>query len=158
MTRTRLSLISVLILLLSACSQPRPSMSWVDQDVTAHDASILAADVVTHLSNYLPPARTTLILDHPAPDPNNILTETIVGSLRGSGYGVTVVDQKSGDQKSSKRPNKGTPLHYLVSQLDSGILLRLQYLETEATKFYPRTREGELSSDAVPFTLRGAQQ
>jgi len=43
----------------------------------------------------------------------------------------------------------------LVSPLDSGVLLRLQYEGVEAARFYPRAASGALTIGA-PFTVREA--
>jgi len=46
------------------------------------------------------------------------------------------------------------PLRYLVSRLDDGIVLHLQYRNIEASRFYSRAVDGRLMP-AAPFAVRG---
>lgn len=151
MVRARMLLALVAALVLSACATSRPSMSYVAKEVTAADAQILAADAVAHLADPLPPAHTTLVLDPPATATQDVLTEAMVSALRARGYGVTLVDPKIGTASDHE-----TPLRYLASPLDQGVVLRLQYQGIEASRFYPRATDGKLLSNGAPFTVRGS--
>jgi len=144
----RVFLSLVVALALSACATTsRPSMSYVAPTVTASDAQTLADDAVQHLADPLPPARTTLVLDTPR-GANDALTASMLEKLRARGFGVTQADPQTGP-----KADQGTPLRYLASPLENGVVLRLQYLGREATKFYPRTADGRLLNTA-PFTVR----
>ncbi len=48
---------------LAGCATTRPSMSYVAPEVTAGDATVLAADAAAWLATPLAPAHTTIILD-----------------------------------------------------------------------------------------------
>lgn len=150
----RLHLIAPLAaaLLLSACATSRPTMSYVEPTVTASDAQTLASDTVAYLADPLPPARTTIVLDPPAAKDHDALTAAMLPALRARGYGVTLVDPQTG-----KAGGAGVPLRYIASPLDSGVLLRLQYQGTEASRYYPRSSNGQLLPGA-PFTVRGGAQ
>ncbi|EJD3148822.1 conjugal transfer protein TrbH [Salmonella enterica] len=152
MTRARMFLPLFAALVLSACATSRPSMSYVAAEVTSSDARTLAADAVAYLADPLPPAHTTLVLDPPAASGQDVLTPAMLAALRARGYGVTVADAKTG-----AAAGKGTPLRYLASPLDSGVVMRLQYLGVEASRFYPRTTNGQLLSNGAPFIVRGGQ-
>ncbi|CDG90681.1 Conjugal transfer TrbH family protein [Xenorhabdus bovienii str. feltiae Florida] len=140
------------VLFLSACTTTRPSMSYVAPQVTPSDAQVLAGDAVVYLANPLPPARTTLVLDPPTANASpDVLTPALIAALRMRGYGVTVADAKTG-----MTAGKATMLRYLASPFESGVIMRLQYLGIEASRFYPRTTDGRLLSDGTPFTVREA--
>jgi len=134
---------------LSACATSRPTMSYVEPTVTASDAQVLANDTVTYLSDTLPPARTILVLDTPVTKDHDALTAAMLPALRARGYGVTLVNPQTGAA--------GMPLRYMASSLDSGVLLRLQYQDIEASRYYPRSSNGQLLLDA-PFTVRVGMQ
>lgn len=137
--------------LLSACATSRPTMSYVEPTVTIMDAQTLANDTVAFLADPLPPARTTLFIDPPVVKGADALTATIVPALRARGYGVSLVDQKTGQASG-----QGVLLRYIASSLDSGLLLRLQYLGVEASRYYPRSYDSSLLPGA-PFTVRGGR-
>ncbi|MBD8483925.1 conjugal transfer protein TrbH [Pseudomonas coleopterorum] len=138
--------------LLSACATSRPSMSYVAPEVTAADAQTLAADTVAYLSDPLPPARTTLVLDPPTHAKHDALTVAMLNALRARGYGVSIVDPKTGVPAG-----QGTPLRYLASPLYSGMVLRLQFQGVEASRFYPRTASGKLVPADADFMVRGSK-
>lgn len=135
---------------LSACATSRPSMSYVSPDITPSDAQILAAGSVAYLADPLPPAKTTIVLDPPSSGKHDALTAAMLRSLRARGYGVTVVDPKTG-----VAAGEGTPLRYIASPLENGFLVRLQFQAVEATRFYPRSADGKLLFGA-PYMVRGA--
>lgn len=145
-----------LSLTLAACATaPRPTMSYAAQEITATDANILASDAVAHLADPLPPAKTTLVLDAPRPESGmaDVMTPAMLEKLRARGYGVVQADAEKGPQAG-----EGTVLRYLASPLNNGVVLRLQYEKQEASRFYPRTKDGALVPGA-PFAVRnGGQQ
>ncbi|WP_443694974.1 conjugal transfer protein TrbH [Pseudomonas sp.] len=127
-------------------------MSYVAPELTGSDAQVLAADSMAYLADPLPPARTTLILDPPLSGQNDALSALFELSFRGRGYGVLVVDPKTG-----LAAGQGTPLRYLASSFESGVVLRLQFQGSEATRFYPRSTGGKLLSNGAPFMVRGGK-
>lgn len=142
----------ILVLALAACASTRPTMSYVAGGLSPADATVLATDIADHLADPLPPAKSSVVLDPPASQAADALTPVLLSKLRSTGYGVIVADPKTG-----AKPGAGTPVRYLVSPLDNGVVLRLQYLGVEATRFYPRSAGGALVA-AGPFTVReGAQ-
>lgn len=152
----RFLLLLVAALVLSACATTRPSVSYVDPEVTANDAETLASDAVDFLVDPLPPAHTTLLLDPPAVrqgGTTDILTRVMLDRLRAHGYGISVVV----DDRPASQGVHAIPLRYLASPLDNGIVLRLQFKGQEATKLYPRTSDGALLTNG-PFLLREVGQ
>lgn len=139
---------------LAGCSTTRPSMSYVAPEVTANDATVLAADAAEHLAPALPPARTTLVLDPPASQQNDVMTPAMIEQLRATGYGVVQVEP---NRPKDAPQIEGVPLRYLVSPLQAGVLMRLQYQGIEAARFYPRATDGSLV-EAAPFTVRQTGQ
>jgi hypothetical protein len=136
-----------LSLLLSACATTRPGtgMSYVTPglSLSKSDAATLANDTVQHLSGAFPPAKNTLVLDTPKGD--DALTPLLMAQLRSAGFGVIEAER-----------GIGVRIRYLVSPLDKGVVLRLQYLTVEAARFYPRGAGGNLLP-AAPFTVKEAK-
>ena len=126
-------------------------MSYVEPSVTATDSITLSREAVAFLADALPPARTTLVLDPPAAKNQDHLTAALLPALRARGYGVMLVDPKTGFSTG-----QGIMLRYLASPLDNGVLMRLQYQGIEASRYYPRNTSGLLLPGA-PFTRRGQQ-
>ena len=151
MARFQLMATLAAALLLSACATSRPSMSYVEPSVSATDSQTLSREAVAFLADTLPPARTTLVLDPPAAKDHDHLTAALIPALRARGFGVTLTDPKTGVPAG-----QGIALRYLASPLDSGVLMRLQYQGTEASRYYPRGSNGLLLPGA-PFTVRGGQ-
>lgn len=150
----RIALCFLLGAALAGCSTVRPSMSYVAPEVTASDATVLAADAAEHLAPALPPAHTTLVLDPPVTKQNDVMTPAMIEQLRATGYGVVQVEP---NRAKDAPPVEGVPLRYLVSPLQAGVLMRLQYQGVEAARFYPRATDGSLVESA-PFTVRQAGQ
>jgi len=71
--------------------------------------------------------------------------------LRAIGYGVIETDHT---QEHISDPHV-VLLRYLVSRLDDGVILQLQYRNIEANRFYPRIAGGGLAL-AAPFAVREA--
>jgi hypothetical protein len=134
-----------LSLLLSACATTRPGMSYVTPglSLSKSDAATLANDTVQYLSGAFPPAKNTLVLDTPKGD--DALTPLLMAQLRSAGFGVIEAER-----------GIGVRIRYLVSPLDKGVVLRLQYLTVEAARFYPRGAGGNLLLTA-PFTVKEAK-
>lgn len=135
-----------LALSLTACATSNGSKSYVAKEITQTDAEVLAADAVNHLSSPLPPAHTTFLILSPSAGEIDLLTPTLVKKLRERGYGVHET------QAETETP-AGTKLRYLASPFDNGLILRLQYLQSEATRFYQRNPDNSISPGA-PFTVR----
>ncbi len=120
------------------------TISYVDSDVTATNSERLAADAVDYLATPLPPARTTLVMQPPRGD--DPLTPILLEKLRTRGYGVVIgADAAQGEQ--------GTPIRYLASPLGTGVVLRLEYHGTVASRFYARGQDGNLTPGS-PFSVR----
>lgn len=136
----------VAVSLLSACTTMRPTMSYVAPGLSATDAETIATDSVAHLASALPPAKTTIILD---PQRFDILTVAMQEKLSARGFGVVMhnKDNQGGDEQ------QGTLLRYISTPLEYGYALRLQYNNTEATRYYPRTTAGDITAVA-PFVIR----
>jgi hypothetical protein len=139
--------------MLTGCAMlPSRSTSYVSARITAPaDARLVADDAASYLTYPLPPAQTTLVLDPPQTLQGNVMTPTLEAALRSKGYAVTQLNR----HPSPAAKPKGVQLRYLVSPLDSGVLLRLQYEGVEAARFYPRAGNGALTIGA-PFTVREA--
>lgn len=137
----------------AGCTTVRPSMSYVAPEITANDAQMLAVDAAQWLSRPLPPARTTLVLNAPATPQSDVMTPVLTEQLRATGYGVVQVSS----QQRGNTPPEGVTVRYLVSPLRAGILMRLQYQNVEAARFYQRGTDGSLVG-AAPFTVREAGQ
>lgn len=152
MKTLRILLPLVLALLVSACATTRPTMSYVAPELAPSEATVLASDTASHLATPLPPAKSTVVLDPPANRSADVLTPVLLSALRAAGYGVIEADRQTGPKSA-----EGTPVRYLVSPLENGVLLRLQYLGTEATRFYTRTADGGVVASG-PFIVREAEQ
>lgn len=140
-----------LVLILYSCfgcasfrSQTEPS--WVPPDLNFRHAMYIAVDAGKYLSKSLPPAKTTLVLM--APHGRDPITHHLEEVLRDKGFGVVRVSP--GKKKVVK---KGTPLQYRVTQYDDGLLLRLRYGDTEASRWYRLDKDG-WPSPSAPFTIR----
>jgi hypothetical protein len=145
--------VSASIGLAGCATLPNASMSYVSAKITApSDASVMADDAANYLTGPLPPAKTTLVLDPPQTAQGNVMTPALEAALRSKGYAVTELSRKP---SPSARSPQGVKLRYLVTPLDAGVLLRLQYAGVEAARFYPRAANGALSISA-PFTVREA--
>jgi hypothetical protein len=138
-------------LALGGCATtPRPSLSHVS-GVSASDAALLANAMAQFLGQQLPRAATTLVLQPPSRDQaSNALTPALHSALVQAGFGVQEA------APGTPLPNSGGyALRYLVSPLDAGVLVRLQYHQTEASRWYARNSSGQLQA-ASPFTVRVA--
>lgn len=136
--------------LLSACTTMRPGMSYVAPGLNKQDAATIAADTVAHLAQNLQPAKTTIILD--PQQRTDVLTVAMQETLIARGFGV--VRRNSAQMQEIEQ---GTPLRYISTPLEYGYALRVQYNNTEATRYYPRTTAGDITAVA-PFVIRELKQ
>lgn len=150
MSKIRLKCASLLVVLtLSACAAAtRPTMSYVTPATTGNDARVMAADAAAFLVDQVPPGRATIVLDPPKSGPD-LLTAELSANLRARGYGLLVANPKTGPLGG-----QGVPLRYTATPLNAGLVLRLQYLNHEAAKYYPRAAAGQVAADAAPFVVR----
>lgn len=138
----------VIGILLVGCANLRPAQSYVDPALSDSEKQFLAQDILAYLTQALPPARTTLILDPPASQTPDALTSVLIPALRSQGYGLIL-----NDSNTSQTEVEGIPLRYRVSHLSSGVVLRLGYLAQELSRYYPRDAQGQLQA-TLPFSLR----
>jgi len=137
-------------LVLAACARsPRPAASYVSSKVTPAEMDILVADATRYLYGALPPAKTTVLLAPAKSRTATVLSTALAEQLRATGYGVI-----ESDTREHINDPHVVPLRYLVSRLDDGIVLHLQYRNIEASRFYPRIADGGLMP-AAPFAVRG---
>jgi len=137
-------------LALTACARsPRPAVSYVSSKVTPAEIDILVADAARYLYAPLPPAQTTVLLAPTKSRAATVLSAALAEQLRATGYGVI-----ESDTREHINDPHVVPLRYLVSWLDDGIVLHLQYRNIEASRFYPRAADGRLMPTA-PFAVRG---
>jgi len=136
-------------LVLAACARsPRPAMSYVSSKVTSAEINTLVTDATNYLYGSLPPAQTTVLLAPTKSRTATALSTALAEQLRATGYGV--IESDTGERINAAHV---VPLRYLVSRVDDGIVLHLQYHDIEASRFYPRTADGGLMLLA-PFTVR----
>lgn len=156
------SFIIFICVIIDGCATYRDSMSYIEPQLSNEDIQFIVNDMVSFLADPLPPARTTLIVDLPivisdssnseqstieSSQYNENLNDELVNALRERGYGVVIADAETG-----KSDIQGTPLRYLASQLDNGVVLRLQYPGHIASRFYKRI-DGKLRKES-PFALK----
>lgn len=147
----KLAILAVACAVLAGCATTRPGMSYVSSEISPTDARTLAADAAQHLAVPLPAAKTTIVL-YPTGQRQDALTPAFTEALRATGFGVSIAPR----EKDAPAPD-GVPVRYLVSPLDYGILMRLEYQHREAARFYVRATDGSLVK-AAPFTVREATQ
>jgi len=139
--------------LLGGCAVDRTGapFSYVSPDVLQNDARAVAADATTHLAQQLAPAKTTIIL-YPGKPSRDTAIAALADELRAFGFGVAL----SSPGKDAPAV-AGVPLRYLVSPLDGGLVVRLQYMQREDARFYARAADGSLVAPA-PFSVRESVQ
>jgi len=123
------------VLALAGCqSTDRSAVSYVAVNMPPPVAAQLASDTVGYLSDNLPPARTTVVVQPGITGlARDNVSDAMIAALRQKGYGVIVSD--------ITKPNtgQGTPIRFLVSRIENGVLLRMQYPGREVTRYYVRT-------------------
>lgn len=147
----RILVLLIISLVITACATSGTT-SFVAKEITQVDAEILTNDIISYLEKPLPPASTTLILEAPSQKQGqaDVLTPLLIEKLRVHGYGVTEIKAKT---DSAQTEEKGTTLRYLAFPFRNGIVLRLQYEQNEASRYYPRDTAGSLITEH-PFTVR----
>lgn len=131
----------VTALLLAGCTTS--NRSFVMPALANEDRARLVADSVWYLERPLPPASTTLLM--PAGD--DLLLEQLADSLRQAGYGV---------REAGADADGSLPLLVAVTSLEDGVLLRLDWQQGRAARFYPRAASGTLLQNR-PFTVEARQ-
>lgn len=137
---------------LAGCATTNPGSSYVTAGISEVDATVLASDAADYLSRPLPPAKTTILLDPPSSSAMDTLSPALMEQLRARGFGVV-----EAPKKKEAAPADVVPVRYLVSPLEAGVILRLQYQSVEAARYYPRATNGALIG-AAPFAVREASQ
>jgi len=147
-----LTLIGLLpCLLLAACARsPRLAASYVSSKVGAVEIEAVCADATRHLAATLPPAQTTVLIAPAKSRRGEQLGARLAEYLRASGFGVI-----EADARDSTAAAHAVALRYLVSRVDDGLVLHLQYHGIEASRFYPRAADGALIQ-TMPFAVRGS--
>lgn len=113
----------------------------VGPQIAAPDVGPVTEDMAQFLAFQLPAAKTTLAIE-PAETP---LHQSLIGQLTGKGFGVSDDDPQA------------VSLRYLVTPLDGGVLVRMQYKHTEASRYYPRASDGSLSFSNI-YSVREADK
>ena len=151
MKKTLIPLVLILSFCLGCVSlRGQSPSSWVPPDLNFRRAIYIAVDAGKYLSSSLPPAKTTLVLI--VPSGRDPLTPHLEEVLRDKGFGVVRVSPGK-----KKVVEKGTPLQYRVTQYDGGLLLRLRYGDTEASRWYRLDKDG-WPSPSAPFTVRAERR
>jgi hypothetical protein len=144
MGRYLFPLLALTAVAVSACAPVKPGNSFV-QGVTPEDSRDLAAEIVGYVSEGLPAARSTVMLDAVSSDQlKNPLTPALTSSLATAGYSVATPPQPA---------NLAHRIAYRVSPMDGGFLLRLRIDGRESTRFYVRDTAGHLVG-VGPFIVR----
>ena len=115
--------------------------SFVAPEITASDSVIITKGMAKFLGGQMAYAKTTLELE-PVQNPFHA---QLRDQLRGMGFGVveTVI------------PNQdAVPIRYYVSPLETGVLVRMNYLGKSANLFFSRTPSG-LSINT--YAMRGSK-
>lgn len=144
--------LATVLLSLSGCAALQAKFAEMNQKPTSvrgpyiapvisqSDADEVAMNVAQFLAAHLPPARTTLVL----PQATNQFHMRLVQQLMVRGFGVVQEAQIEGE----------VPLMYIVTPFDRGVLVRLRYGGTVATRYLPRGLDGRLSLDNK-YAVRG---
>jgi hypothetical protein len=139
----------VATLALGGCATVSRTSSYVSE-VSPADAATLASSIADYLGQQLPPANTTLVLQPPAQSQaHNALTPALTRALQRAGFGVYPPTQ------DAPAPAGVHSIRYLVSPLNAGVLVRLQYDQTEASRWFARNSGRQLQAGS-PFTVRAA--
>jgi hypothetical protein len=129
----------------------RHDLSFAARDVSTADAGALATDAAQMLASIYPPAQTTLVLiPTAAAESEDMPTQAFEQALRAYGFGVV-----EAPRRADLPAPYGVPVRYRVTQLDGGVLLRLDYQGAAAARFYRRGADGYLLTMA-PFAVREA--
>jgi hypothetical protein len=126
-------------------SRNSPSVSYVQSGIGGMDAAAVANDMAQFLQHQMPAAKTTIVLE-PLRNP---LHDELVEQLTSRGFGIM---QRKPDPEQAV-----TQLRYMVTTLDSGILVRMSYQGQVASRFYSRAADGRLSLENR-YAIRGAAE
>lgn len=138
----------LLCVLLASCAAVNPRASFVAGKLAASDADVLAAASAEHFRTVFPAAKSSIALETPAVgQERNAFAVSLDAELRRYGYAVST------NSPSSPAPADAIRVRYVVSPLDSGLVLQLQYGGAEVARYFARDRSGVLVA-ASPYTLK----
>jgi len=129
-----------LALLLAGCAI-NPDASFVQSSASA-DNAVIATNVASFLQAELPPAHTTLLIE-PAASGDQSLLELLREDLHRQGFAIA-------------EPNSGAvaqPVRLMVTPLNGGFAVRIDYGLSEAASYFGRDARGQLQANA-PFVRR----
>lgn len=135
-------------LALSGCASfpqltnPSQSVSYTAGEISPGNLEWIAQDMVQFLSTQLPPATTTIELEPSA----SLFKDILMEQLSDNGFGIVEADHKH-----------AVPIRHFITILDGGVLVRLNYRDNVASRYYQYSQEGELSS-ASAYSVREATQ
>lgn len=138
----------ILCFFLASCAAVNPRASFVAGKLAASDADVLAASSAEHFRTVFPAAKSSIALETPvAGQDRNAFAVSLDAELRRYGYAV------SANAPSSPAPADAIRVRYVVSPLDAGLVLQLQYGRTEAARYFARDSSGVLVP-ASPYTVK----
>lgn len=114
------------------------SGSYVAPEIDDADTKVITRDMTGFLSSQFPYAKTTVRLD----SLKTPFHAALISELGQKGFGVTESDSPG-----------AVSVHYAVTSLDSGVLVRMRYQGKEAARYFSRTGTG---LSAGKYALREA--
>jgi hypothetical protein len=114
-------------------SRKNPVVSYIQPGINNADSVEVTSDMAQFLQGQMPAAKTTLALE-PLKNP---LHDELVAQLTQRGFGI--VQRNPGPELDV------VALRYMVTTMDSGILVRMSYQHQVASRFYNRAMDGRLS-------------
>lgn len=132
--------------IISGCSTVKPGQSFISENVSVNDLTVVSTDIANYLPGSLSPAKTTLIIDGKTTD---VSMSVVQNYLRYAGYGVRIVDF----DENKLPPSEGVKFRYVITEMGGGVLLRMQFLGGEITRFYSRDYDSKLKPSGA-FTVR----
>jgi len=124
-----------------AFGKPQAVGSYSSPQLGNDESAKVARNMVAFLSSQFPYAQTTIRLD----PIKTSFHESLVHALAQQGFGVT---ENAGVADA-------VPLHYAVTLLDSGVIVRMRFQGKEATRFCSKTTTGLGFYSA--YALRGTK-
>lgn len=144
------ALVVILCVLLASCAAINPRASFVAGQLTASDAGVLASASAEHFRGIYPAAKSSIAIETAATgQEGNAFALALDAELRRYGYAVSV------NSPSAPAPADAIRVRYVVSSLESGLVLQLQYGGTEAARYFARDSGGALVA-ASPYTVKEA--
>lgn len=116
--------------------------SYVTPEISAADAEQITQDMVQFLEKKLPPAKTILALE----SSSSRFHELLVEKLGRRGFGVTETVSAG-----------AVPARYFVTSFEGGMLVRIKYRDSTASRYYNRLPEGKLSFASLYSVLETAK-